>query len=207
MIGYIYKYTNPANGKVYIGKTCSLSNRKSQHRTITVDKRTKFGNALRKYGIENFEFELIITIKCNGKDNLNYGLNFFETYFISLYQSHIRGYNCTLGGEGTVGFSHTEEAKRKMRNRNVSEITRKKLSISSKGRKLSKTHAEKLKQAVIDSRSIPVKQISKEGKFIRIWKSASEAARALGAHRSDINRVCNKQRKTSQGFIWEYCQT
>lgn len=207
MTGYIYKYTNPVNGKVYIGKTCNLAGRRNQHQTKTVNRQTKFGNALKKYGIEHFEFEILATVRGDNRNSLNWGLSFLEIHFISLYKSHIKGYNCTLGGEGTVGFSHTEEAKYKMRNKSISEATRRKLSIRSRGRKLSKAHAEKLKQAVIDSRSIPVKQLSKEGKIIKIWKSAAEASRALGVHRSDINRVCNKQRKTSQGFIWEYCQT
>ena len=56
----IYKATNKVNGKVYIGKTSAkLSVRKRQHTSDTYSKNSKtvFHSAIRKHGINNFEWE------------------------------------------------------------------------------------------------------------------------------------------------------
>lgn len=55
----IYKITNKINGKVYIGQTTdSLSRRKSGHiQAATSGSKSKLYSAMRKYGVENFEFE------------------------------------------------------------------------------------------------------------------------------------------------------
>lgn len=57
----IYKATNIINNKVYIGQTIHpLSVRKSQHeRSHEYGYKTAFSNAIRKYGKENFKWEVI----------------------------------------------------------------------------------------------------------------------------------------------------
>ena len=44
MIGYIYKFTNPLNNKVYIGQTVNLHRRFTKHRYDTPKCHTKFSN-------------------------------------------------------------------------------------------------------------------------------------------------------------------
>ena len=68
MLGKIYKITNKINGKIYIGQ------------------------AIKKYGKENFTIELIEQVE---KDKLDER----EVYWISFYNSYQKGYNCTLGGQ------------------------------------------------------------------------------------------------------------
>lgn len=50
MIGYIYKFTNPLNNKVYIGQTVNLHRRFTKHRYDTPKCHTKFGEAIKKFG-------------------------------------------------------------------------------------------------------------------------------------------------------------
>lgn len=45
-------------------------------------------------------------------------------------------------------------------------------------------------------------QISLDGKLIKIWDSATEAANKLAINYSCISSVCNGHRKTASGFVW-----
>ena len=52
---------------------------------------------MRKYGLENFTFEVL--------EECELGLlNDREEYYIELYNSYFHGYNSTFGGDGTSGF-------------------------------------------------------------------------------------------------------
>ena len=54
------------------------------------------------------------------------------------------------------------------------------------------------------SRSIPVKQLSTNGNFIRIYYGIHEAGRQTGIDYRHIHRVLSGQRKTAGGYKWEY---
>ena len=98
-MGEIYKITNILNGKVYIGATKrNLSIRKEDHLKSYNNKNLRMYNfkiykAMRKFGIENFEFETIEICK-------NELLGERERYYIKLYDSKNNGYNEAIGGEG-----------------------------------------------------------------------------------------------------------
>ena len=49
---------------------------------------------------------------------------------------------------------------------------------------------------------VPVKQYSKEGKFIEEYESLSAASRAIGSHASAIQKVIRGERKTAGGYVW-----
>lgn len=99
---YIYKITNKINNKIYIGQTVNYKRRFAEH------KRQRSGNepekilyqAFSKYGIENFNFELI-------EECENY--NEREIFWIKYYNSLVpNGYNMTEGGENPPVF-HGED--------------------------------------------------------------------------------------------------
>lgn len=48
-----------------------------------------------------------------------------------------------------------------------------------------------------------VKQISKEGKLIRVWQSIKEASETLGIQAPDISSASNGTRKSAGGYIWQ----
>lgn len=106
-IGIIYKWTNKINGKSYIGQTIDEEGRKKDH--IRGKYKCYFHDAIKKYGIENFDYEVIESIKESK-------LSEREIYWINYYDTYNNGYNLTLGGEGTRGFSHgfTNEVKQRL---------------------------------------------------------------------------------------------
>lgn len=51
--------------------------------------------------------------------------------------------------------------------------------------------------------SKPISQYTKEGIFVKNWKSASECFKKTGIPISCIRRVCREERKTAGGFIFK----
>lgn len=105
----IYKLTNKLNGKVYIGKTeIEFRLRLNQHRSNSLNPNSKNYNnyiyrAIRKYGWENFTWEIIDNAKTESE------LIDKEIYWIKYFGSFGNGYNMTEGGEGIRGYVHGEE--------------------------------------------------------------------------------------------------
>lgn len=96
----IYKATNLINGKIYIGKTMrTLQERIQDHKEAFRYKDTVFYNAIKKYGIENFYWEVIEEVFDSKK------LDEREIFWIKELDSIIdnkHGYNMTWGGDGGV---------------------------------------------------------------------------------------------------------
>lgn len=105
----IYKATNNINGKVYIGFDSKFPRRIRGHKSKYNKRNSKFYYAIRKYGWDNFEWDIIYQSK-----DMVHTLNEMENYFINQYDSYYSGYNSTFGGEGTKGFKFSEESKKKM---------------------------------------------------------------------------------------------
>lgn len=117
-MAYIYRILNKITQKCYIGesKCLNINRRWNQHKK-TIENNKGYCPALRdaviKYGIENFIFNVIIV--CFDDDRFKY-----EKEFIIKYNSVVpNGYNLTNGGEGGGGFEgkkHSEEVKNKIKN-------------------------------------------------------------------------------------------
>lgn len=109
----IYQAINTINNKIYIGQTSNLKKRIYDHIRASKHKKDNmtFHKAIRKYGIDNFKWEVIY--KCEDK----LVLNVMETMKIIVNHSHISegGYNMTWGGEGTSGYKLSNETKEKQR--------------------------------------------------------------------------------------------
>lgn len=121
-MGYIYKITNKTNNKIYIGQTTKerAADRFSQHRYLARHQEQENSSsylhrAMALEGVDNFSFEVIEEIE-------NEFLNDKEQYWIQYYNSMApNGYNLTLGGDGTKGYSRPqsieEREKRKQSNK------------------------------------------------------------------------------------------
>lgn len=101
MYGIIYKAVNTANQKIYIGQTTrSLEERKYYHNYRALNEpeitTTHFINAIRKYGINNFEWSIIDSAQ--NKDELNKK----EIHWINYYDSVNNGYNMQNGGNQMI---------------------------------------------------------------------------------------------------------
>lgn len=202
--GIIYKYTSPS-GKVYIGKTVNPSVRKRGHNHRSIKAKTKFGAALRKYGFENFEYEILFETEImEDKTALNSLLSELEIQYIEQYDSYNNGYNCTKGGEGSVGYIPSEETKEKQR---IASTGRKHTLESIEKMKLNRPNVpmnDATKEALLKANNKIVLQFSKSGELIQEWESVTIAAETLGIGRSAIYNCCNGRCKTTAGFIWKY---
>jgi len=101
MIG-IYKITNLINGKSYIGLSTHIEDRWQYHKTCYNWEREKnklLYKAIIKYGIENFNFEVL-------EECLPEELSDKEKYYIEKYDTYKNGYNMTAGGEDHHGEGH-----------------------------------------------------------------------------------------------------
>lgn len=99
-IGIIYRFISPS-GKSYIGQTIQDPlKRKEQHR-FNAEKgvKSKFYDAIRKYGFDSFKFEILYTL--TDSPDLKSELNSLETYYIGKYDSFNNGYNMTIGGDSS----------------------------------------------------------------------------------------------------------
>jgi len=136
----IYKATNKLDGKIYIGKTSQkLTNRIKRHLRSDY----YFSRALRKHGLESFDFTVIEELDCNKTASCR------EQYWIKFYKSKgENGYNLTDGGEGITGWKHSKETRRKISQANEGQVfsdeTRKKLSEAHLGVSLSIKHRKNI---------------------------------------------------------------
>ncbi len=97
MYGIIYKATNKINNKIYIGQTIKTLEERIYHHVYRANHslditHTHFINAIRKYGEENFIWEVI------DKGENQEELNEKEIYWIKYYNSVNNGYNIQDGG-------------------------------------------------------------------------------------------------------------
>ncbi len=89
----VYMATNLSNGKRYIGITSiGLKRRQSVH--LSKNNKTYFGQALKKYGLESFRWDIIIE-----------GISYQDALIaeVSLIEEFKPEYNSTKGGEGALG--------------------------------------------------------------------------------------------------------
>ncbi len=105
----IYKAVNRINGKIYIGQTTTSLKKRIAGHLWENHKNQVFSNALRKYGIQFFDFSIIDN--ASSKEVLNDK----EKYWIKQYNCRTpNGYNLTDGGKGNSGWHLTEETRQKI---------------------------------------------------------------------------------------------
>jgi group I intron endonuclease len=135
-MGCVHQAKNKINGKCYIGKTItSLEKRKNGHlydASKRLHRNTYFVNSIRKYGLDGFEWSILI------ESNNNDLLLQFERDFIKLLDTRFpTGYNMSEGGDNPPST----------KGRHDSYETRLKKSQARMGMKFSKEHIEKLRLA------------------------------------------------------------
>ncbi len=222
----VYKITNKVNNKIYIGitnqgvktrwyKHCSEAKKGST---------TSLHRAILKYSKLNFQIETIEEIKGEDYDYLKER----EMYWVKYFDSYNRdkGYNLTLGGDGTFGRFHTDETKEKIRQKalghEVSEETRAKMSETHqnreydhdemsaraiKGNEVRWADPEQHKKASLNNPNNKIiLQYDLEMNFIAKYRSLSEAAKAVGGYHQNISKCASGKpnHKTSAGFIWRF---
>lgn len=213
-MAYIYQITNQINGKIYIGKTeFSIEKRFKEHCDDAYreakEKRPLYA-AMRKYGIENFQIELL-----EETDNPEER----EIYWIEQKQSFKNGYNATMGGDGrryidydlvVATYQQLKSLKDTADALNIhvdsvhNILTAKNIQIISSAEVL-KTKCSK-----------PVNMFTLQNEYLRSFPSTIEAARymcennltgcKLTTIKQHIAEVCKGRRKTAAKFIWKYSE-
>lgn len=190
----IYMITSPS-GKSYIGRSLNLKERLNKYKNLLCSEQQCIYHAILKYGWDNMKVTILYSEDRN--ESTNELLNRLEEKFIQQYGTLVpNGYNLKSGGNQPI----------------LSELTKLRMSESSKGRVLSKDHKKKLsiaqnkdwvkrKKSLIHSRVIL--QLTINGKFIKEWPSITEASKFYGISSSSIRQSCTKN-CNSHGYKWKY---
>lgn len=230
MIGYIYKYENILNHKVYIGQTINLSDRRASHKHKSLYIKNKFYNAVRKYGWDKFDYAVIAQVEANSLDKISELLDDLEIKYIEQYNSYYHGYNSTLGGHSARGKIMPESFIDYCKHRTYSKETRQKMSDSAKRRvstlewkQKKKLYCEQHKDKLIEqaknaamAKCKPVLQFTKDGFLVNEFESLISAARYvhstiepsknIAALQKCINMRCKGKvkKKLYYGFEWKF---
>lgn len=230
----IYLLTNRVNGKIYVGKAGHFHKRFLSHKqAIRTSKKTPIVNAIRKYGWDNFDIQILESF--DPKTISSQGLLELETGWIRKLDAINKGYNLLEVHMDWTGHKHSIESKRKMSGPRPSimgpkhpmfgkhhgEATKEKMSQKKKniylgnknpfwGRKHSEETKRKIREANkkrdFSYRNKPVQQIHPvTNALIKTWPSAKLAGIALGfKNSSSIGSVCKGKARTAFGFRWSY---
>ena len=112
----IYMYTFP-NGKRYIGKTHrELDERQGSSNFANYKHSTLLWKAIEKYGADNIKQDILVEDYMRDEQASLYEMQYIDKYKTNYcrYNNPSYGYNLTDGGEGALGFIHTDEEKQKM---------------------------------------------------------------------------------------------
>ena len=206
MLGYIYKIINP-NGLIYIGKTFRLNKRINNYKNLDCKSQKAIYNSLLKYGFNSHAIEILEEIEC---DDIK--LNNLEQYWIKYFDSKNHGLNCTYGGEGILGKTHSDETKNKIseskKGKLLTEEHKCKIGKSLKGKKrnsLSTEHKKKLsakKIGKISNSSIKVLAYTLSGEFVGEFNSFKECQEKLNL-KSRISDFIAGRIKHVNGYKFE----
>ena len=206
---YIYRITNKVNGKTYIG----------QHKYKKLNDKymgsgVLLGKAKKKYGIKNFEKEILEF----DIPNVDLANDWEQMYILFERVKGKAEYNIANGGYGNKGFHHSEETRRKIseinKGKHLSEETRRKLSEINKGvnhHNYGKHLSEETKRKISEmnkGKHIPTNKFNtdywKGKKFSEEHKrKLSEAKKGKPSCRKGVKLSEETKRKISKAFTGE----
>lgn len=192
MIG-IYKITNTINNKSYIGQSINIASRWAEHKRLsaTKDQRIIY-RAIRKYGLENFTFEVLE--ECQEEE-----LNNREIYWINFFDSFENGYNMTYGGDGSRKYDITAIVESYKKTNNIVQTAKEFSCHPTTVRNIIHSFGLYGKE----SQSKPVEQIDPISlQVIKTYDSIREAAAALNVTQASMQRAINGRNTHSGGFYW-----
>lgn len=184
----IYKITNPS-GHSYVGKSVNWKNRYGKYKHLECKDQPALYNSFVSHGFENHTFEIL-------QQNIpEKYLNGLEMMYIWAYRTFLdRGHlNCTEGGDGSLGYEHTEES-------------RKKISEANSGRPCPEEVKKKLSEALSGENSVHLGKHRTDETKSKISKTRNEKNTGkgenhplFGTHRSDETK--QKISKSNTGKV------
>ena len=111
---FVYKISNTVNSFVYIGLTTRKDPfiRWKEHLRASKTSNRRLYRAMRKHGVENFQFDIIATLKELKKQDLLFEV---EKEYISQNNSYWFGYNDTLGGHVPTNKTRPKRGRKKIK--------------------------------------------------------------------------------------------
>ena len=182
---HLYQITNRINGKKYIGVTCKRpASRFAAHFASAkrhAQPNSTMQKAMRKYGRDAFKMEVLRT---------------FRTYQAAL-RAECRAiaklcpeYNCTEGGDGIVGYRHTDAwraARSAATKGQPGRFKGKRHTLESKQRM---SASLKGKPAFWKGRNLPAHVIESVRRGYALWRLANPDRRPVEAHEANRRAVC-----------------
>lgn len=222
----IYTATNKINGKIYVGKTYNFEKRKKEH-FYDINDDIPFHRALKKYGIENFEWKIIDYAKTDDeiKEKEIYWIKKLNT---CIHSKNSNGYNITLGGEGGVSWNSLPVIQYDLDGNYIQEflscqhasvctgIGRHNIGDCANGitkqsggyqwryktrREINSISAYKRPESQRKKRII---QLDLDGNIVNTFDSVIEASKKLKIGRANISSCLTGKIKRSGGYQWIY---
>jgi len=207
----VYRWVNNVNNKTYVGSSVDFTTRLYKYYSIKhlMENKTHIHNALVKYGYSNFSLEILEY--SNIKDIIER-----EQYYLNILKPE---YNILQIAGSSLGFKHSEKTLNFYRNeREVSNETRKNLSLAATGRILSKEDKDiisdkrsgiklseetklKISGAAISLRGIAVVVKNINTQEETEYLSLTEAAKAIGVSRTAISKASSSGKLLIKNYI------
>lgn len=197
----IYQIRNLLSSKIYVGSAVNFKKRLWYHEydlRHNLHHSKYLQNSWNKHKDSNFEFS-ILEICSEGilLEREQYWLDFLKPYDSNL------GYNIRAFAGSGKGGKHTEEAKLKMKEFGKSKPINPKairaMQLANMGRKNPK-NAKRMSEYF----SVSVVQLTLDGRFVKEWKSMTEATLSFNIKQNDSNiAACTRGKcRSARGFLW-----
>ena len=216
-MGYIYKVTNTANGKIYIGQTSRTIRQRWKEHVRDALKRDEsflhiFHRAIKKYGADSFLVEQIE--ECDSAY-----LDERERYWIKYYNSHDNGYNSDFGGRSHKGHPIYQYSCDGTFLREFETLGDAEKFIGGKTIMMNNRYPDRPIHGYIwkrhkydhlnvdyKSKEKQVHQYSLDGVYIATYSSLTNAAKAVRGRKTGtfIGAVCRGERDIAYGYRWSF---
>lgn len=232
----IYLIKNNINGKCYVGQSKNIEARWAEHKRLVKSNKPIKNTyplycAFIKYGIANFTFSILETVKDHAL------LNATENKYIAKYDTVAKGYNQIYTSRN--GLSKEELNKRRYEKYGVTKETlfnqltentfehvasiyevssntirkwcadfgipnKAEYYVSSAKKEQFRTKMKQVSLARTHSKK-PVAMLDSDTReIIKQFESLTEAAKYFDTHLSNIQRALVGRRKTAMGYCWSY---
>lgn len=237
MTSGIYCIRNALNGKVYVGKSINIERRFLAHSYLlnkdhcASDVNRHLFNAVKKYGIENFSFEIIekvegeeslterelfwmVELKSTDRD-FGYNLRMDSSSKCYVHDETREIFRSIFSGEGNPNFGNkwsddqrlkmSEIAKSRHKSGVYGDEWKSKISkASSEMWKDEDKKSEMARKVAKSKQKYDFEQYSKDGELLRVWESVEQIVLANPEYKwQNIYSVCNGYKKSYRGFIWK----
>lgn len=181
--GFIYLWTNVANGKKYLGSHVGAES------DGYMGSGDAFRNAVKKYGKSSFERTIL------ERDIPKENILFREQFYLDHYRAATDRDFYNIRAKSGGGFEHINGANRVhprgMLGKTHSAATRSKM-------------AKSIKAALTETIGIPVWCFTLSGDLVGKYESISDAANSVSGSPSNVKYTCEGKFSSAYGKLWSY---